>query len=529
MDINGMQNNEVNNNEINNNEAKNNVSPDNHLMGGDFGADFETDFFSPLPTEEPEVKKKKDNKGNKKLLIGAIGAVAVVAAIIVLVVCAAGKSPKERFIKSMEVLAAELQKSGPSWQKEVDYEAIAKAIYTDPVSIGAELNLTVPEQLTVGVDILHDSDYPNKLSNTNVEISVYNIPLVEADITLDEDMWYIGLPDLLDEVYSIDGATLGKDYNASDWAYEYFGLFVEEDYVWEGFTGPENVGEADAEFTEMFAESVAKIKENMVVEEEEKPELNGKFSAEDYLRVVLKKEDINALMEDIFAFYEESGYMEAQEMYFPELAGDIELLVALDKKDRIVAIYGQEPLAFAEDSLGEWEYEILFTGKEEVTDHVVIALSVSMDEASTSVIMEYDRTKKDDVYGNELSVIFSADDGAETAVMEISYAREWNQADKKFKDLVEMTMDGESYSVEIKGSFKDIVAGEQFTMDLSKLAVYANDTELFKVTGEVSIAPFHGEINVPAEHINVFDLSEAEMEALMTGIVDAIYAKVLGE
>lgn len=525
MDINEMRNSEAQNNEVQNMNAQN-----VDLMSGD----FEADFFSPLPKEEPETEKKKgnkSNKGNKKVLLGAIAAVAVVAvaAIVILVVTAVGKSPKDRFIKGMEALMDELKNPGPSWQEEVDYEVIANAIYTEPVSIGAELNLTVPDQLTVGVDILHDSDYPNKLSNTNVAVSVYNIPLIEADITLDEDMWYIGLPDLLEEIYSVNGATLGKDYNASDWAYDYFGLLLVENYAWEGFTGLANSDEVNVEFYGMISEGIHKIKENMVVEEEEKPELNGKFSANDYLRVVLKKEDINNLMKDIFEFYEENGYMEAQELAFPDIADDIEILVALDKKDRIVAIYGQEPVAFEEDALGEWAYEILFTGKEEVTDHVVLAYSMAIDEASTSVIMEYDRTEEDGVYGNELSVIVSVDDGEETAVLEIGFEREWNQADKKFKDLMEMTMDGETYSVEIKGSFKDIVAGEQFTMDLSKLAVYSNDTELIKVTGEVSIAPFHGEIDVPEEHINIFDLSEAEMEALMTGIVDAIYAKVLGE
>ncbi len=528
MDINGMKNNELKNSELQNSEVKN-----DNLMSGEFEADFETDFFSPLPQEEPEAankKGKKGNKVNKKVLIGAIAAVAVVAvaAIVILVVNAVGKSPKDRFIKGMEALMDELKNPGPSWHEEVDYETIANAIYTEPVSIGAELNFTVPDQLTVGVDILHDSDYPNKISNTNVAVSVYNVPLIEADITLDEDMWYIGLPELLEEVYSIDGATLGKDYNASDWAYEYFGLFVEEGYVWEGFTGPQNSDELNEEFNEMISEGIDKIKENMVVEEEEKPQVNGETSAKDYLKVVVKKEDINDLMEDIFEFYEDNGYMEAQELYFLELADDIEMLVALDKKDRIVAISGQEPLVFEED-FGEWEYEFLFSGKENVTDRTVATFLVSMDEASTSVIMEYDKTEEDDVYGNELSMIFSVDDGEETVVMEISYEREWNEEDKKFKDIMELAMDGESYSIEIKGSFKDIVAGEQFTMDLSKLAVYANDMEMFKVTGEVSIAPFNGEINVPKDHINIFDLSEAEMEALMTGIVDAIYAKVLGE
>jgi len=501
---------------------------DKDFMNGD----FEADFFSPLSEEEPVVKQTKEKKPvNKKLLFGMIGAVAVVAVAVVLifVISAALKTPKDRFIEGMEALKAELEETGPTWQEEVDYEAIMSAWYGDAMYADAELNLTLPEQLTVGFDILHESDYPNEISNTNVEVSVYNIPLVEADITIDKDKWYIALPEIMEEVYSVDGATLGQDYNACDWAYAYFGLLVEESYVWEGFTGPASSEEVNTEFDAMISKDIDRIKENMVVEEEEEPDMDGGSSAKEYLHVVLKKEDINDLFADLMDFYEETGIANTQEMYFPELAEDIELLAAMDKKGRIVAILGQNPISFTEEVMGEWEYEVLFSGKENVTDRMVVTFDINMEGASATAIVDYDKTEKDDVYENNLSMVLTADDGAETFVMEIGYEREWDKAEKKFKDIMEMSMEGESISFEIKGSFKDIVEGKQFTIDLSRFALDVDGEELFKLTGELTVAPFEGEIEVPEESENIFSLSESEMEGLLTEIIDAIYANVLGE
>ena len=494
--------------------------------------DFEADFFSPLSEEEPVVKQKKEKKPvNKKLLFGIIGAVAAVAVAVVLgfVINAALKTPKDRFIEGMESLKAELNHYGPSWQEEVGYEDIMSSWYTDAMYADMELNLTLPEQLTVGFDILHESDYPNEVSNTNVAVSVYNIPLVEADITLDKDMWYIAFPEIMEEIYSVNGATLGQDYNACEWAYEYLGLMVDENYVWQGFAGPAYSGEVTAEFDAMISKDIDRIKENMVVEEEDDPDMDGVSSAKEYLRVVLKKDDINELFENLMDFYEESGLAGTQEMYFPELAEDIELLAALDKKGRIVAISGQNPITFTEEVMGEWEYGFLFSGKENVTDRTVITFDINMEGTSASAIVEYEKTEKDGVYENEFSMVMTADDSAETFVMEIGYEREWDQKEKKFKDFMEMSMEGETISMEMKGSFKDIVAGKQFTLDLGKFTLDVEGEELFKLTGELIVAPFEGEVKVPEESVNIFTLSETEMEGLLTEIIDSIYAKVLGE
>ena len=81
----------------------------------------------------------------------------------------------------------------------------------------------------------------------------------------------------------------------------------------------------------------------------------------------------------------------------------------------------------------------------------------------------------------------------------------------------------------MKGSFKDIVAGKQFTLDLGKFTLDVEGEELFKLTGELTVAPFAGEVKVPEKSVNIFTLSETEMEGLLTEIIDSIYAKVLGE
>ncbi len=492
----------------------------NNFMNGD----FETDFFSPLPQEEPAAQEKKEKKKmNKKVLIGVIAAVVVaaLAIVVVLAVSAGNKEPKERFIQGMEGLKAELEKPGPSWMDEVGYEAIEEAMYTDAMSTDIELNLTMPQQLTVGLDILHNSDYPEKVSNTNVEVSVYNVPLVEADITLDEDMWYISLPELIDEVYSVNGATLGKDYNASGWAYEFFGLPVMEDYVWQGFMGPQVPEEEDEELDAMLSEGIEKIKENMVVEEK-----NAKGNV---LTVVLQKDDINDLMEDIFGALEDGGYMAEEEMYWPALAQDVELSVTFDKKDRIVELSTIEPITFEDESIGEIEFELSFDGKKNVTDSMEMVFSMEMEETTGGAVVKYEKRDEDDICESDLSMVFTVDDGDETVEMEMDFLTEWNQAEKEFEGSISASMYDESFSAVMKGSFKDIVQGEQFTMDLKKLSFSYNDEEMFKITGEVAVAPFEGEIEIPEESINVFSLSETEMDDLLTEIIDGIYAKILGE
>lgn len=370
-------------------------------------------------TELTEIKKNKpQKKKNKKRSL--LGGILVIVLLILLsfagiLIYEARKTPKERFIKGMQTLMEENENIIP-WQSE-------------PVRLSANINLTIPGQFTLGLDMLWDMDYANKLSNTNIRTSVYNIPLLAGDITHKDSMWYMTLDDVLEEAYAIDGSTLGRDYNASRWASSYFDLSLPEDYVWNGFWQMPDSGEWLETFSGQVGNELADIVEGMDVEVTKEEVISEELEAKEYLQVVLYKEDVNAFIEKAAACYE------VTDVYIPCFTEDIELLVALDKNDRILAIRCAQ----------------------------TVALSMQTEDA-------------------------------------VGFHLKWKVT--------------------------ETMADEQMTFDVGKLVLYEGDEELFKLTGDVSFAPFQGEIRVPETSVNLFDLEKSEIEDLLTEIVDGIYRKV---
>lgn len=367
---------------------------------------------------EKESKKKKDKKrGHLTICRGiALFVLLILLLLTVWVIHAGKKSPKERFIKGVQTLMEENENIISMWQSE-------------PMRLGANLNLTIPGQFTLGLDILLDSDYANKLSNTNIRASVYNIPLLAGDITHKDSMWYLTLDEVLEEAYAIDGSTLGRDYNASRWAYSYFDISLPEDYAWNDFWQMPDSREWLESFTGQVQDEIADIVEGMNVEVTNEEVISEELDAKEYLEVVLYKEDVNALIKEAAACYETA------DAFMPCFTEDIELLVALDKNNRILAIRSEGS----------------------------VALSLQNEDTACFIMT---------------------------------------------------------------GKITETMADEQVTFDFGKIVLYEDDEELFKLTGDVNIAPYQGEIRIPERAVNLFELEKSEITDLLTEIADGIYRKV---
>ena len=83
------------------------------------------------------------------------------------------------------------------------------------------LNLSLPglqDLPAIGLDMQNSYDYEEKLWQNRMQAGVYNVDLAEMTVTVADHMLYLEVPEILDDAYSVDLATLGKDYRDSVWA-----------------------------------------------------------------------------------------------------------------------------------------------------------------------------------------------------------------------------------------------------------------------------------------------------------------------
>lgn len=518
------------NNTIENNAMGTDLPKKEEIMDGG----FETDFFSPLPPEEPVAKKKKKSgKNGKKIIIGVVVALVIAAcATVAVFACRAlGRDAKDRFWDAFEALGKETGNYPDIWTSDVDMESISDRMNNGATSTDVSLNLTLPDMDTIGFDILHNSNYPEKLSNTDIEVSMYTVPLIEGSIIMDDDVCYVSLPELLKDVYSVDFSTFGEDYNASVWAAQ-TGAYLDDSEGIDFFSTNQEYLELVEEYDQQFLTAWDKMIENSEVKETGKTKeikRDGKAVTCEGLRVVLKEEDLNGIVDVLAEFMEASG--QTQEFVLSEFDSDWELEVYLDNKDRIVSIATAEPIVMEDSSIGGVEFSVTFSGKDNVLDIIEGSMEIEIADTDAAVILSLEREAvvKDDTYEDEMTFWVEVDDGFNEMVMEISYQNEWNLEEKEFDTEIVAAVDGYSYSMEAQGAVLDIVKGESFTVDLSKFKVYENDTELLKITGTISVAPFEGTIEVPRESVDFMGLTEDELNAIGTEFIDSLYKNLLGE
>ena len=491
--------------------------------------------------------------GNKKKRTGFVVALIAVAVIILLTIVGIliynmRRSPQARLADGYAIMLGEMEDYGVDLGDRIDYESVLERMETEPSAVDMSFNLTLPQENdipTIGFDIKTEYDIPKELFSGNMLLSVFNIKLFEFDLTASGDELYISLPNLVEGIYYLNGSTLGKDYNNSEWP-EILGLEVEDDFSFDLFAQAgqaEKVSSVDGALVLAITENIVKIKETTIIEKTKEVieiERDGKTVKCDGFRVVVSKDALNDFIADLHREFKNSNYMQTIIAQTVELYGnqkdiqeveamceelvdglfsiryakDVALYFYLDSKDRIVSIATAEDISFENSSLETINFSFEFTGKTRTMDEVNGQIMLKSETGKVSILINRVAELTKDSYLNHFNMVLTDEIYDDT--MQFDYVNEWNLEEDEFK--YEITLDdqyGDSIAMVAKGSFSDIVKGERFTLNLGELSLLTNEEAEITISGKIKVEPLKGTIIVPDGAKDIMKLNSNEVFAII--------------
>ena len=508
---------------------------------------FEPGF---IPGQNPG-QNGNGKKSKAGLVIGIIAAVAVVLVIAIGVLLSqslfGGGSGAKKVQKGFVNMAKEMEAYTCSVSDELGSDAIEELFKKKPSHINGELSLTDPESSqNVKVSIDAVTDLKNKQGKYNLQAGMMGINVDAGTIVADNNTIYVSSPVFLrDNTYAVETTDLGKKFNDSVWA-QLMETELEEDLSFELFE--ETDKDADVTLTDAFSKSFKKYEKNLKkatqyksLGEKKEFSIGGKSVSCGGVAMIVEKDAFNETMagmkEDILASEEYAAFAEGfassssdveeakrdledaiEKIFSTQIDQDLEIDFYLDSKGRIVGI--KTPGSIAVSSYGDvdaFEIDLEFTGAERTLDVVSGGIYVSSADDIIYMGIAREASVDKDKYSEYLNV--SLEESGHEDDISIIYSNDWHYADQSFDMCITMYVGAEHASVDLEGSYTDINKGESYTLNLTNGSINDNNEEpLVLMSGILTVEPSDEKIEVPTDAIDVFEMSESDIQEMMNNI-----------
>lgn len=509
-------------------------------------------YFQPfIPPMQPQKKKRTG------LLVGII----LVAVIVVLALIGGllyffvWRTPQRRLAKGLAKMATELTEYGNPVMEKID---LAEVIINrrDSGTLDLRMNVGLPwlEELpTIGMDFVRDYDYEAEEIQMTFDISAYNVNLFQSQMTVIEDMMYLEVPDVFSNTYSLNLATLGRDYNNSVWA-ELFNFHMDDNISVNFFARPEEVEDESLvklrkEIEKVLIADLAEIQDNMVIEESgdsKKIERNGKTVTCQGILVTIDKDDLEELWNDVKDAIIESDYvedlieqaLEASSFYNAKVElkeaikeimdeelnlqfkNDLQICFYLDNKDRILAIETYDGIKFKNSSIDNLRFSLEFTGAERTLDIVTGEILFEVEGYEFTIEIEREIELNKEIYEKTFMATIGMKGVKEQ--IEIAYASSWDLEENEFNLQFNFDAPAETMSMDARGAFTDIEKGEAFTLELGSFNLSMDEETIMTLSGSMRVQPFEGDITAPKDAKDFLDLNQIEIYQILVELGDML-------
>lgn len=501
---------------------------------------------------------QKPNNGKAGIIIGVIAALAAVLVIGIAAVAIKGagsKDPEDMFKAGMENISTEMIGYTASIAEKIDFKSLAQRNSEQPLHLNIDLSLTMPdvEELeNVNIEIDGVSSSEDRQGQFNVKAGMSGFSMSIADVMLDDDLIYLSVPLLSDEVYSIDLTTLAEDYNNSAWRDIIGGETISDDYSLELF----DMQSEEAELAKALIHRCEELKGTVQygrLKEKKKLEAGGKTIECSGIMLTVAKDDINAFIENskndimqsdyylntiknaVSAYdeydYSYEDYKDEIDSFMDELLGmkfdeDVVINVYFDKEGHIRQIMSDKTAM--SDGPDHCEFSIDFMGVDRTLDSTKAKFGFGTDDGDgISIILDRMAEVTDEQYAQDISLGFYDNDVDKSentdAVIEFNIQNKWNYTDDSFDVGVSIVSDGEDITLKADGAFTDVVKGEGYTVELDDLALSFDGEDLLLMTGSVMTEPFDGKIEIPENAVDLFDMTQEDIYGLIYDLGDTYY------
>ena len=488
-----------------------------------------------------------DGNGGKKK--GKGGLIAIIIVIVVLLLAAAGvlaykllgTSPEKKLTQGIINLQVEMTANASPVSEQLGAEEIIRLLDEKPVTMDMSLNVSIPSLETtldtVGIDYTVNYDLNNKLMDAQMKLSAMNMDLVGMDMAASGNTLYLSLPGLLTNSYFINTDTFGKDFNASPWT-SLLDMPLDESLSFQLFNTDAASDDTDSN---LFAEEIANIMATMKVEDSGTAveiERDGKTVKCNGVKVTLEADALNELLDafekefgqadsvnDMLSDYgidEEFMRSSSSDLYKARVKNDVELYVYLDSKNRITNVATASKIRLKDSALTGISFSLVFSGSENVLDQV--SGTVKLETEGNSAKIEVKRSAQQDASQtkSKLTLTFSGDNTDGQAVF--TYTDKWDLDNMEFAKEFVISSDTEDVSLVLKGAFSDVQKGESFKLTIGEFALSSNGTDLVSASGEFSMAPYDGTIEVPENAVDLLAMSESDFEDMVTELITSVYS-----
>lgn len=471
---------------------------------------------------QPAPAEKKKKKTGPVIAIVLVAVIAVAIGIGVWVHASVSGSPEARLAKGFENLAKEMTAGETAVLADIDYPEIFEMLEEDGGTIGVSMNFTMPGEDTIGFDYTQNYDRDNELMDADMNISAYNVSLIEIKLAADESRLYLGIPRLFDDTYYVNMDTLAQEFNDSVWCEVLELGELDKDFALDLFPEPDE--ETEAVDGGALAKELKELTESVAIEKGDSREftIGGKAVRCSGISVEIDKDVVNDLLdemeEEIRRRLAENG--EADVEFYGRLQSDIHLMFYLDSKDRIVCIETVEEIEIEDSEVESVTFSFVFSGKDRTLEEYEGTVTLAVLDDTVSVVLEGNTELTDAEYSSEWTMTLS-DTSGDTGT--ISGDTVWDIKNREFETVFKVYDDNEELALEIKGGFEDVKKGQSATFRLGQLRILLNDEEICRFSGTLAVGPLTGRIEMPTDAVNFLKMDQADI----LGLVNEIYENIM--
>lgn len=472
------------------------------------------------PAYGPQYMPQKPKRNlTAKILIAVASAVVIVFAAVGIGMAYFRSTPAYRLGKAFQNLNEEMAQITNPLTEKIGIEDLALMMAEEGSHMSTQINFTSESMFgtTFGIDTEYYKDMEHKELSADTNINLMNYDFAHLNIYADEEAFCFSIPELFIENMYIDNENVMSQYNRSFLA-EMSGISEAEDFSIDLFTdAEERLSLRDWQsmdgYAKRYAEDIEACREKMVMEKAEK----GVY------RIVCPGREMDRLLQDMMdnyeAVYEMAGEDEWWKEYDRLIDSDISMLFEINGQNHIESITFEEPVALL-DGMASMDASLYFLGSMRSIDKMQGEINVAgEDGVERSVHLQILQTPSEDAYTFDMDIELTED---EDSLLRMKYVSNSDAARDEFDVSFSMWNDEEDIELALKGGLDDIVIGRSLDLELEEMTFNMDGEELFKITGDLMIEPFEGEVTSSVQKETAFfEMTEDDWYDILYEIDDA--------
>ena len=473
-------------------------------------------------------------QNRKRRNIGIIAGVVVVlliagisAALIVL------NQPKVRLARGISKMSKELTAYSSPAAKQINKSLLQKNTMNGPYTLKIDMTATFPENDTLSMlnmDLEAGCDNEVRQANIDFNLGAYQMNLVNGTIMVDDNTMYVSIPKLLGDTYRLQLDTLGADYNASAWK-DQLGFKVDQDVSIDFFT------REDADYTDMeelmdaLSEDAQTLKDTIVVQkasDKASIKTSNKSMQCSGVNIMIPKDAMNVFLNSFQEkFMASSMYQQSITKLIEQssiaylLEDDIRELVDGQVEDVLdIRCMNDISLNLYMDSKGRIVRIMTPQATDRTLDVIEAACKLNTVNGTETYSISRDASVTDEEYKEDLTLDVVGTDNMTALTMR--YKNTWKLDTLAFDGRIELESGDEKYKLSADGSYKDIVEGQSYTLDLDTASLEVDDKALMRIAGTFGIEQGMGEVEIPQDSVDLMQMDSTSIYQMFYQMLTAL-------